>query len=136
MRTSEDIRLDPLVIRHRWDNLAPMSVNRAYGVGKRGMFKSKEYREYEEAVFKRLEGSIMEEEMKVGKLALKFKFGFRRSNSDIDNPVKPLQDILQKHYGFNDKQVYRLEVEKYHYSGMQPFAEIEITQLPDDINSP
>ena len=75
--------------------------------------------------------------MKAGKLALNFKFGFRRSNSDIDNPVKPLQDILQKHYGFNDKQVYRLgQWRKYHYSGMQPFAEVEIIQLPDDINAP
>ena len=58
--------------------------------------------------------------MRTGKLGLKFKFRFKRSNSDIDNPVKPLQDILQKHFGFDDKQVYRLEVEKHHYRGCTP----------------
>ena len=135
MRTSEDIRLDPEVLHFRWDNLKPMSVNRAYSVGRKTMFKSKEYREYETAVNKRLEGHHMSEEMKTGKLGLKFKFRFQRSNSDIDNPVKPLQDVLQKHFGFDDKQVYRLEVEKYHYRGCQPFVEVEITQLPDDINA-
>jgi Holliday junction resolvase RusA-like endonuclease len=32
--------------------------------------------------------------------------------SDWDNPVKPLQDILQKKYGFNDKDIFQGTVSK------------------------
>ena len=134
MRTDEDIWLDPIVMNYHWD-IAPLSVNRAYALGRKTMFKSKDYREYETAIMKLLEKEEMDEQMKAGKLGLKFRFRFRRSNSDIDNPVKPLQDILQRHFGFNDKQVYRLEVEKIHYTGCTPFVEVEIKQLPEDINN-
>lgn len=134
MRTQEDIWLDPEILTFRWDGVKPMSVNRAYAVGRKTMFKSKEYREYEITINKLLEGHEMSEEMKAGKLALSFRFRFQRSNSDIDNPVKPLQDILQKHFGFNDKQVYSLNVEKMHYKGCQPLIEVEIKQLTEDYN--
>ena len=133
MRTDEDIRLDPWVWSFHLDT-APMSVNRAYGVGRKTMFKSKAYKDYDALVSKALEGHSMPVDVAEGKLKIKFRFRFTRSNSDIDNPVKPLQDILQRHFGFDDKQVYRLEVEKLHYSGAPPFLEVEITQLPSDIN--
>ena len=32
-----------------------------------------------------------------------YEFGFSSAASDIDNPVKLLQDILQKKYSFDDK---------------------------------
>lgn len=134
MRTQEDIWLNPEILKYRWENTKPMSVNRAYGVGKKTMFKSKEYREYETTIGTLLAGEEMSEEMKKGKLALSFRFRFQRSNSDIDNPVKPLQDILQKHFGFDDKQVYSLHVEKLHYRGCEPFIEVEIKQLTEDYN--
>lgn len=47
-----------------------------------------------------------------GKLQIDFEFGFRSEKSDIDNPVKPFLDILQKRYGFNDNKVYRITLEK------------------------
>ena len=31
---------------------------------------------------------------------------------DFDNPIKPFVDILQKKYGFNDRDVYELNVKK------------------------
>lgn len=118
-------------MKFRWD-LAPLSVNRVYGLAKKTMFKSKQYLEYEKAILERLQGSEMEQQMLEGKLRVKYKFGFKRSNSDIDNPVKPLQDILQNHYGFNDKQIYELEVEKYLCRTIPPFVEFEIELLDED----
>lgn len=38
--------------------------------------------------------------------------GLSNMASDVDNVVKPFLDILQKKYGFNDKYVFRLIVEK------------------------
>lgn len=47
-----------------------------------------------------------------GPLYLKIVFGFSNKASDIDNPVKPFIDILQKKYKFNDKRIYCLQVDK------------------------
>lgn len=40
-----------------------------------------------------------------GDLLVNLEFGFSNRASDLDNPVKPIMDILQKRYGFNDSQV-------------------------------
>ena len=36
-----------------------------------------------------------------------YVFGLSTSLADWDNPIKPFQDILQKRYGFNDKDIFR-----------------------------
>lgn len=46
------------------------------------------------------------------KLMLQLEFGFSNKLADVDGPVKLVTDILQKKYGFNDNQIYRLEVDK------------------------
>ena len=51
------------------------------------------------------------------KYDIKYKFGFARVTSDVDNPIKPTTDVLQKFLGFNDRQVYRITAEKYVGSG-------------------
>src|SRR3990167_10689864 len=49
---------------------------------------------------------------KTGKLRARYVFGVSSKASDADNLVKGIQDILAEVYGFNDKMIYRLEVEK------------------------
>ena len=49
---------------------------------------------------------------KTGKLRLKLKFGLSSKNADLDNPTKPILDILQKKYDFDDKRIYKMELEK------------------------
>jgi len=89
-------------------NIKPLSVNQAYQ-GRR--FRTKKYDVYERNVrhlLPKMEGKIT-----AGmKLHLILHYGFSSTASDIDNPTKPFQDIISKHYGFNDKQIYRLEVTK------------------------
>ena len=46
------------------------------------------------------------------KMELHIKVGFKSNASDIDNVVKPFTDILQKKFGFNDNQIWLLNVEK------------------------
>ena len=41
-----------------------------------------------------------------------YEFGFSSSASDLDNPVKPLQDILSKKYGFNDKYIHEITIKR------------------------
>lgn len=83
----------------------PLSVNRCWQ-GRR--FKTDEYGVYEKLVIYRLPKIKVPE----GKLLVRLEFGVSNKASDIDNPVKPFLDCLQKKYGFDDKRIYLLEVAK------------------------
>lgn len=79
--------------------IKPLSVNKCWQ-GRR--FRTKEYDAYEREMFLLLPKL----EIPKGKLMLTLIFGFSNTASDIDNPEKPMIDILQKKYGFNDKMIY------------------------------
>lgn len=86
-------------------NIKPLSVNEAWA-GKR--FKTPKYKQYEkDLLFLLPKISAIPNEIK-----LKFTFGFSNIQSDIDNPVKCLLDIMQKKYGFNDANVWELTIKK------------------------
>ena len=86
-------------------NIKPLSVNQAWQ-GKR--FKTKTYKAYETELLYKLPPL----ELPSPPYKIKFVFGVS-SVTDWDNPIKPLQDILQKKYKFDDRDVYKAEVEKY-----------------------
>ena len=86
-------------------NIKPLSVNNAWQ-GKR--FKTKEYKAYEQELLYILPSQkIPEPPYKIS-----FEFGFSNVCSDWDNPVKPLQDVMQKKYGFNDRDIVEAFVRK------------------------
>jgi len=86
-------------------NIKPLSVNEVWQ-GKR--FKTPKYKKYEKDVLLILP--------KINDLkppyCVYFEFGFSSTQSDIDNPLKPILDILQKKYLINDKDIYELHVKK------------------------
>lgn len=100
----------------------PLSVNNCWQ-GKR--FKTPEYKAYEKMLLYLLPKITVPE----GKLKISFVFGFSSSASDWDNPIKPLQDILQKKYGFNDKNIHEATVKKVLVKKGQEFFEFEITEI-------
>ena len=55
-----------------------------------------------------------------------FKFGFSSASSDIDNPVKILLDLLAKKYEFNDKLIYRLNIEREQVKKGKEYIEFKI----------
>jgi len=83
----------------------PLSVNQCWQ-GKR--FKTKKYQWYEKVVFYSLPKIIIPD----GKLKIDIEFGFSSPLADIDNPIKPFLDILQKKYSFNDKNIIEMSVKK------------------------
>jgi Holliday junction resolvase RusA-like endonuclease len=103
-------------------NIKPLSVNQVWQ-GKR--FKTKAYKDYEKEVLLTLKPM----QVNGGKLRLHLRFGLSSKNADIDNPVKPFVDCMQKKYGFNDRQIYQLTVEKIDVPKGQEFIEFEITEL-------
>ena len=102
--------------------IKPLSVNTCFQ-GRR--FKTPEYKRYEKDVL------MLLRPMKVdgGKLSLRLRFGLSSKNADIDNGVKPFVDILQKKYGFNDRYIYRLTVEKVDVDKGKEFIEFDIEPL-------
>ena len=82
-----------------------MSVNDVWR-GRR--FKTPEYKKYERDIMLLLPHLTIPD----GDLLLTIEFGFSSKASDIDNPVKPFLDCLQKKYGFNDKRIKKMIVNK------------------------
>jgi Holliday junction resolvase RusA-like endonuclease len=87
-------------------NEKPLSVNLAWQ-GKR--YKTPAYKDYEKVMLLRMPPSKLDPAQM---LRVEFFFGFSNQASDLDNPVKLLMDIAQKKYGFNDKNVFELNVRK------------------------
>lgn len=83
--------------------IKPLSVNEAWRGRK---FKTPKYKQYERDLLimlpKKIKDDFTELNIKIGVSPL----------FDIDNCLKPLIDILQKKYGFNDRYIKRLVVEK------------------------
>ena len=107
-------------------NIKPLSVNKCWQ-GKR--FKTSEYKDYEQEWFYSL--SIIK--IPEGKLSLKIKWGFSSKASDIDNPTKPLLDILQKKWAFDDKKIYKLVLEKIDVKKGEEFISFEISIISKEV---
>lgn len=96
--------------------LKPLSANEAFAPRsvKRGRFhrgeiyKTPKYQEYERILKVRLPDLSIPED----KITLRVKVCYLRSNSDIDNCLKPFIDVLQKRYGFNDNKIYKIIIKK------------------------
>jgi Holliday junction resolvase RusA-like endonuclease len=99
-------------------NIKPMSVNEAWQ-GKR--YKTKKYKDY----CSKLYLLLPKLETPHGKIEVHFIFGIT-SVCDVDNPLKPLIDILQKKYSFNDKNIMKIIVEKKHVKTGQEYFEFKI----------
>lgn len=76
-----------------------LSVNEAWQ-GKR--FKTKNYQVYEKTLGYTLPNKKINS---FNSYYIIFIFNFSNKLSDWDNPIKPLQDILQKKYEFNDRDI-------------------------------
>ena len=87
-------------------NIKPLSVNQAWQ-GKR--FKTPKYKAFEKESI--LNMPATKNQFKAP-LTVDIVFGFSNSLSDIDNGLKPILDCLQKRYGFNDRDIYELNVKK------------------------
>lgn len=86
-------------------NIKPLSVNEAWQ-GKR--YKTDKYKYYEKELLLLLKPMKIPE----GNLQVFYEFGFSSKLSDWDNPIKCLQDILQKKFNFNDSRIFKATVTK------------------------
>lgn len=108
--------------------IKPLSINEAYRGRRFATPKLKAYKEMLGYLFpKKPTKKISKRE----KLQVKYVFGVSSKGGDFDNLVKCFQDCLAEHYGFNDNQIYRAEIEKKIVEKEQEYIEFEIAQLQD-----
>jgi len=87
-------------------DIRPLSVNEGY-TGRR--WKTQEHREWERSMLFLLPRNLY---LPKPPYKIFLKFGFSSGSSDWDNGIKFCCDVIAKKYGFNDKMIYKLEVEK------------------------
>jgi Holliday junction resolvase RusA-like endonuclease len=104
-------------------DIKPLSVNQCWQ-GRR--FKTPKYKEYEENLLLMLPNTEFDFK---DRISVEIEFGFSSTRSDIDNPLKPILDILQKKYKFNDSAIYQLKVNKLITKKKKEFININIYQL-------
>jgi Holliday junction resolvase RusA-like endonuclease len=68
-----------------------------------------------------------------GELVAYYEFGLSSKLADWDNPIKPLQDILQKKYGFDDKRIMEAKVVKIHVAKGQEYLKFAIESRPQGL---
>ena len=100
-------------------DIKPLSVNACWK-GKR--FKTPEYKKYERDMMLMLPKIELPETP----YEVYYEFGFSSASSDLDNPIKPLQDILQKRYGFNDKHIYLMTAKRVKVKKGDEYLKFEI----------
>ena len=100
----------------------PLSLNHAYS-GRR--FSTPQLEDF------KLEVMLLAPKIKVpeGKLSVKYVFGVSTKNADGDNLIKCFQDSIAEIYGFNDKQIYKWQVEKIDVKKGQEYISFEINKV-------
>jgi len=92
-------------------NIKPLSINEAYRTQKNTTrYKTKEYIAYEKAMMFLLPNADLS---RYNKIQLTLDIYVSTKAFDIDNAIKPCQDLLQKKRNFNDNKIYRLIVTKH-----------------------
>lgn len=89
----------------------PVSVNEAWQLKGFRKFKSKKYKEYQEIIYKELEGVSWPFKPDV-LLDVIVRVGFSNKLSDLDNALKPLFDTLSTRYDWNDNKIYTIKASK------------------------
>lgn len=103
-------------------NIIPLSVNQCWQ-GKR--FKTPKYKAYEKELLLTLKPLTLP----LPPFKIVLEFGLSNSLSDWDNPIKPFQDVLQKKYGFNDKDVFEANVKKVKVKKGEEFINWKIESI-------
>lgn len=89
--------------------------------------KTPEYRKYESKILKMIPDDFKLEKRKT---KIHFTFWFSNRRSDASNPLKALCDILWKKFEeWDDRMIYRLEVDKVITKKGEEFIHIEYEYL-------
>ena len=99
-----------------------LSVNEAWQ-GRR--FKTDKYKAYEKELLFTLPKGVMPDPP----YRVSYEFGMSNIQSDYDNPVKSLQDVLSKKYGFNDAHIFEATIKKVKVEKGKEYFKVEFETI-------
>lgn len=102
--------------------LKPLSVNSAFK-GRR--FRTDDYNKY----IRNMLFLLPKIEIGPAPYELSVVFGYSSKASDIDNGLKSFLDCLVKKYGFDDRDIYKLNVKKEIVKKGEEFTNFEIKSI-------
>lgn len=105
--------------------IKPLSVNSAWQ-GRR--FKTKAYQKFEQDLMFILPSNRYSFSVNA-RLRVIYRFGFSNALSDLANPEKLITDILVKKYGFDDRQIYEMQLYKFVVKKGLEFIDFEIDEI-------
>lgn len=105
--------------------IKPLTVNQAWQ-GKR--FKTPAYKAYEQELMYKL-GQV---EIPDPPLMAVYEFGVSSPLCDWDNPIKPMQDVLQKKYGFDDRDIHVAMVRKVLVPKGEEYVAFKFEHIAED----
>jgi len=68
----------------------------------------------------------------IDKIYLKVQIGLSSKNADIDNVLKPFIDILQIKYSFNDKNIFKITIEKEIVKKKAEYIDFELIEYKEN----
>lgn len=98
-----------------------LSVNECWQ-GRR--FKTKKYKTYE----LQLRSMLPKIQVPPGPLSVSIEVGYSNRQADLDNCLKPLLDIFQKAYSFNDRHIMCITLSKVIVAKGNEFIKFAITK--------
>lgn len=102
--------------------IKPLSVNEAFK-GKR--FKTQKY----DTFIKSMSILLPKINLPQAPYSMNIVLGYSSRASDIDNGLKSLLDCLVKKYGFDDREIYQMNVKKEIVKKGSEFIKFEINSL-------
>lgn len=91
-----------------------VSVNASTGIGQNKYGVSYVYNRKDYKEMQNIEYILPKVELKKNvALRIEYEFYTARVNSDVDNLIKCLQDIIQKKYGIDDRNFYEITAKKF-----------------------
>jgi len=103
-------------------NIKPLSINCAFQ-GRR--FKTPAYNKYERDCLLLLPAI----KIPLPPYRLTIELGFSNKGADLSNPLKLIEDIIQKKYGINDKDVYQIVLNKVIVSKSNEYFKFNLESL-------
>lgn len=123
-----------MAVRKTVDVLIPVkaiSTNKLYGGIKR---RSVYYRNYRKTVLDFLKENYPHTAIFPKNMVLTMEVGFSSPLSDASNAIKGVEDCIAEHFGFNDRQIVTLRIDKFLVDKGQEYTRIKLRSTNKDID--
>lgn len=109
----------------------PFSTNKLY-FGRK--VRSTAYKNFRDEVLQFLSDNYDSNVSLDGNLVMSLEAGFSSPLADLSNCVKSIEDIVAEYFGFNDKKIVSIKMDKYLVNKGSEYMVLKINKTKKDID--